>query len=455
MPDRTARAGGGVGLIACLLLHAAGGPTAAQAPGGKTGGSPNITLMSHVPLDGYFTVGGLDLEQEPERPYAYLSRMFDQAGFTIVSLADPANAKVLYDWRVDNLALHVGVGGESGRYFKRRSRYYYVKAFLFERGTPDGDVGAVVFDVTGLPAVSQIKEVGRIRSPGGFIDVFPYRHSDGRVLIFATPWTEPRANVYDVDKLLAGDPNQGLIGQVPNPQAGLPQSANGYHDAYAAYDPASQRDRFYGAGSGGFHVYDVTKPEEPKFLFSLTGGAGVVSYGHTLAPTNDGRYAVAFTERQFWPVLVFDLKAGLEGSAATLSSPVGGWTADWRDASHTGSVLWPYVFVAAFEDGLQIFNLIDPQEPKTEGWYYTCVCAHQTGFGGIRNVRGTSVFNGAADVAVRNADGLIAMTDYTSGFWAFRMAGFRGWSGRHWKVPNISREQDWDHGPAEQARRER
>ncbi len=259
--------------------------------------------------------------------------------------------------------------------------------------------------------------------------------------------------MYDLDKFLSGAPNQGLIGQVPIPETPLKQVTTGYHDAYVAYDPATRHDRFYGAGTGGFHVFDVTTPEQPKYLFSLTGGDGVVSSGHTVIPTSDSRYAVAFTERQFWPVLVFDLKPGFDARTHAISAPTGGWTADWRDASHTGTVLWPYVFVAAFEDGLQVFNMVDPVEPKTEGWYHTCACAHQTGFGGIQNVHGTSVFNGGADVVVRNADGLILLTDYTSGFWAFRLEGFKGWDGRDWKVPNISKAQDWDHGPGPQTPR--
>jgi hypothetical protein len=35
----------------------------------------------------------------------------------------------------------------------------------------------------------------------------------------------------------------------------------------------------------------------------------------------------------------------------------------------------------------------------------------------------------------------------TTGFWAFRMEGFGGWSGEGWGMPNISSVQDWDNGP--------
>ena len=60
--------------------------------------------------------------------------------------------------------------------------------------------------------------------------------------------------------------------------------------------------------------------------------------------------------------------------------------------------------------------------------------------------------NGAWGVDVRNADGLIVVSDIETGFWAFKMEGFSGWNGLDWGQPNISSVQDWENGPAVQAR---
>ena len=57
------------------------------------------------------------------------------------------------------------------------------------------------------------------------------------------------------------------------------------------------------------------------------------------------------------------------------------------------------------------------------------------------------VMNGAWGVQVRNADGLIVISDLMTGFWAFKMEGFDGWNGHQWGVPNVSSAQDWDNGP--------
>jgi len=213
------------------------------------------------------------------------------------------------------------------------------------------------------------------------------------------------------------------------------------------YDPVTHQDKFYGPGTGGYHVYDVTRPEEPKLLTSIVGAAGVTR-GHTFTPTPDGRYAVAETEYQSAPLRVFDLKPGLDGQVKTISRPIGAWNADWHDVVHNTEVRWPYVFVSGYEDGLQIFNMMDPTNPYTVGYYYTCACAHESGWVGNRQQpRGKAVYNGALAIDVRNIDGLIVMSDWETGFWAFKMDGFDGWNGHQWGMPDISSAQDWDNGP--------
>ena len=413
--------------------------------GVKQGGSPNIHVVCHIPLGGYFRV--MDNEVEQDRPYAYVSQARDRPGFTIIDLRDPEHCRVLYNWRIENAELHQGLGGMDGKYFKLKGRYYYVQSLQFFGASPDADLGAVVADVTSLPDTSKIKIVARIRYPaaGGFHNMFAYKHSDGRVLLFTTV-NETHANVYDMEKVLAGDKN-ALIGKVPVPEGGNPAFGQfGYHDFFVGYDPATKQDKFYGAGRGGYFVYDVTHPETPKLITSISGVAGV-EFGHTFTPTPDGKFAVTETEYQYAPLRIFDLRPGLEGKVQAITEPVGAWTADWRDLSHNHEVRWPFVFVSAYEDGLQVFNMVDPTDPRTVGWYYTCECRHQAGFGGLPQWEGTSVMQGAFGVKIRNSDGLIIISDSNTGFWAFRLDGFNGWNGVDWGMPNISAAQDWDHGP--------
>jgi hypothetical protein len=350
----------------------------------------------------------------------------------------------------------VGDGALAPTYVKANGRYYFVQTYQWRSGGPDYDLGASVFDVTGLPDTTKIREVGRIRAPdtpGGFHEIYGYRHSDGRSLVFTTT-TGAHANVYDIGRF-AANPADAKPMQIPVPDSINAGTIAGgrvatYHDFYVGYDPASKQDRFYGAGSGGYYVFDVTQPEQPKLLTSVTGMAGVTR-GHTFTPDPTGRYAVIETEYQFAPLRMVDLKPGLDGTVKTISRPIGAWAPDWKNLAHNHEVRWPYVFVSGYEDGLYVFNMMDPTNPYTVGYYdtfegphmsrapYTYFAPDSIGKGGVNN--------GAFGVDVRNADGLIVISDMSTGFWAFKMEGFDGWNGHQWGMPNISSAQDWDNGP--------
>jgi hypothetical protein len=419
-------------------------------PGVKIGGSPNIHLVGHVTLGGYDAVDDDEIEQDPDRPYAYASiGDVDRPGFAIIDLRDLNNVKLLYRWQIENAALHKTIlGAPDGKYFKLNGRYYYVQTFQFNQGTPDANLGAVVADVSGLPDTSKVKIVARIQEPqypGGFHNSFIYRHSDGHIYLVVTVGG-PHAQVYDLAKVVStSDPAQWKVADIPVPETSFNSrlGMSGYHDFYIAYDPGAHLDKFYGAGRGGYYVYDISDIRQPKLLTSITGSAGISS-GHTFTPTPDGRYAVTETEYQYAPLRIFDLKPGLEGKVQTITQPVGAWNADWHDLVHNHEMRWPFVFVSGYEDGLQVFSITDPTHPVSVGWYYTCQCAHEIDPQGSDR---WGVDQGAWGIDVRNRDGLIMISDGDTGVWFFKMDGFSGWNGHDWGMPNISSVQDYDHGP--------
>jgi hypothetical protein len=417
----------------------------------KKGGSEKIHQLARIPAhEGAWKASNVELEQDRNRPYAYLSGFVNFA-FTIYDISNTSAPKQVFRWTIENPELHRGIGAMDGKYFKINGRYYYAQSLQFMQGSPDADLGAVIFDVTGLPDPSKVKEVARIRypqSPGGFHNTFAYKHSDGRALYFTTV-NQSKALIYDLEKVVKGaDPATALIGEVPNPTPFRQIGGGGYHDFYVGYDPATQQDKFYGAGLGGYSVWDVTKPETPKALFTITSLG--MDVAHTFTPSPDGRYAVTETEYQYTPLRIWDLEPGQSGKTQNLDIPISAWTADWRDLSHNHEVRWPYVFVSAYEDGLQVFNLKDPKHPKTEGHFFTCECEHAHGFGGTPDngwQSTTSVMQGAFGVDVRNYDGLVVISDMRTGLWLFKMDGFNGWNGHDVGMPNISSVQDWDRGP--------
>lgn len=419
-------------------------------------GSPNITVRSHIPLGADGSVSDIEIEQEMSRPYAYVARRVNEIGFDVISLEDPDHARVIQRWRIENPDLHQG-GAMDGRYFKHEGRYYYVQSMQLRQGGPNSDVGAIVFDVTDLP--NEIREVGRIRQSdtrGGFHNIFVYKHSTGTPLLLAT--SGRYAKIFDLDTFLKGhqtemdevlhDENHALVGRVPVPQTDNMWSS-GYHDFYVGYHPESGQDRFYGGGGSGYYVFNVTDLANPELLVTIVGVPGV-SWGHTFTPTPDGKYAVGETEFQYQPLRFFDLQPALDGQVENIDHAVGAWHADWKSLAHNHEVRWPYLFVAGYETGMSVVNMEDPTNPYTVAYYDT--------FDGIHNNREEAmqragspytwnVYDGAWGVDVRNADGLIVMSDMTTGFWVFSMEGFDSWNGADYGVPNISSAQDWDHGP--------
>ena len=316
--------------------------------------------------------------------------------------ATSRHPKKIYDWTIEHPELHRGDRRDGRQVLQDRNRYYYAQSYQFMRGSPDDDLGAVIFDVTGLPDTSKVKVVARIRypaAPGGFHNTFAYKHSDGRVLYFATV-NEPKALIYDLDKVVSGaDSSTWLIGEVPNPTPFKQIGAGGYHDFYVGYDPATHQDKFYGAGLGGYSVWDVSHPETPKELFTITG----LGYGRPCPHLHAVAGRQVRRHRDRVPVHAAP-HLGPHGRPAGKPRPTtsicrsAAWTADWRDLAHNHEVRWPYVFVSGYEDGLQIFDLKDPLQPKTDGYYYTCTHAAchsehaglraalvpQTRFGGAR-----------------------------------------------------------------------
>jgi hypothetical protein len=426
-----------------LMLYVGVGPAAAQRTA-DVRGSRNVTVVSHLPLGGMQPLdaapgdafqglgrrtGDIEVEQDMERPYVYVAQRY--TGFVIVDISDPARPRSLDRWSIDEVEAHRGAGARDVKAFKAGGRHYLVQAFQYEEG-PDDDLGAIIFDVTDLPG--SIREVARFRIEGGLKHVFVYRHSDGRALLFGTGGGD--IYVYDLGRVLAGE--TGLIGRIASPEQ-LEVPTQGYEDVYVAYQAEAEQDRLYGAGAGGYFVFDVTDPANPALLTQVNDAA--VQRGRTITVSPDGRYAMTAAGYRTAPMRLFDLQPGLDGTIPRVRTAVGAWTADWQNFSQNQEMRWPFVFVAALDDGFQVVNIMDPVNPYTDAYYYT--------WDGPRGKLADQEthYNGAYDIDVRNADGLVVVSDVNTGFWAFRVEGFNGWDGRGWGLPNISSVQDWDDGP--------
>jgi hypothetical protein len=304
----------GLLLLAPANLLAQTGEWAPKPHDEKRGGSDKVSLQARVENNkGAWKAANVEIEQDRSRPYVYMSG-FVNYNFQIYDITKTNTPKLIYQWTIEDPELHRGIGAMDGKYFKIDGRYYYAQSLQFQQGTPDEDLGAVIFDVTGLPDPKSVKEVARIRypkSPGGFHNTFAYKHSTGRALYFTTI-NDQKALIYDLDKIVKGaDPQQSIVGTVFNPTPFKQIGAGGYHDFYVAWDPATKQDKFYGAGLGGYSTWDVTDPAQPKQLFTITSLG--MDLAHTFTPSPDGRYAVTETEYQYSPLRIWDLKDAQAG----------------------------------------------------------------------------------------------------------------------------------------------
>ena len=431
-PNMERRIGGVVLLLAVCLMST--GTAAAQSDAAR--GSRNVALVSHVAVAG--GTGAIEIEQDPARPFVYLSKQSGPGGFAVMSLAQPDAPQILLSWNLyDEVSASRENAGRDVVYFKLQDRYYLVQAFQPDADHPQAGLGALVFDVTGLPDPSTVKEVARIRettTTDGFHTLFAYKHSDGRTLLFATGGTA--VHVYDLERLLAG--NDALVARIDTPEQ-LQAATIGYEDVFVGFEPDTGQDRLYGAGAGGYYIYDITDPTNASLLTSINSAA--VQRGRVIAPTPDGRYAVTAASYRTAPLRIFDLQPGIDKTIPRIRTAVGAWTANWRNEYTDIEVRWPFVFVTALEDGLQVFNVNDPLNPYTDAYYRTAETLPE------KPANPSTPPHGAVSVDVRNSDGLIVVSDLETGFWAFYLETFEGWHGQGWGLPNMSSAQDWDNGP--------
>ena len=122
------------------------------------------------------------------------------------------------------------------------------------------------------------------------------------------------------------------------------------------------------------------------------------------------------TEYRYAPLRIFDLKPGLDGVARTIRRPISAWTADWRNLVHNHEVRWPYVVrIWATWMASKSSRWWTPSIRLTVAYYDTYLASGED-----------DVMMGAWGIDVRNADGLIVLSDMVTGFWGLQDGGLPG-----------------------------
>lgn len=411
-------------LVVCITLISVGFAQDADNPRG----SRNLTLHAHLQPTDAGPLGHVALDQAAGRSLAYLAHP-EAGGFSTYDLEDPASPRHVMTWAADVPNVRAGELAA----FKHAERFYLVQTFSSADGAHPA---AILFDVTDVRSTQEATNVAALTVEGGLTSVFPYKHSDGRSLLFATGGAD--LYVYDIAEALAGRTEASRLLQLPTPEQ-IIVGESGFEDMFVGYHVDMEQDRLYAAGAGGYYVYDVTDPTSPEQLTHVRDAA--VTRGHGIQSTPDGRHIVTTAGYRTAPIRIFDLQPALDGTVPQVRTAIGAWAADWRNHAINVELRWPYLFVASLHDGFQVVNMRVPEEPYTKAYYHTWM-----GTPG-KLADPDAALRGAWDVDVRNHDGLIVVSDLDTGLWVFSLAPFKGWHGHGWGLPHVSSVQDWDNGP--------
>ncbi len=278
-------------------------------------------------------------------------------------------------------------GASSGwRDFKTYRNYVYACA-------DQGSEGLLIFDMGALP--------NTITYLGNETNVFTRSHNiyideqHGRLYTAGANTQSGGIIVFDI----ATDPeNPILLASV-----GLP---GGYiHDVHVVDNIA-----YCSHLSGGFYIYDLTDPTNPITLGQLTSYPGSV-FNHSAWLSDAGTHVVFCDERHGEPVKIVDITDPTDMlvtesnlfKSALLAPDV------TNSIAHNPFVKGNLAFISYYHEGLQIFDISDPNNVVNVAYYDSY---ENTNYGGYSGVWGTYPFL---------PSGNILISDRTNGLFIVKM----------------------------------
>lgn len=148
------------------------------------------------------------------------------------------------------------------------------------------------------------------------------------------------------------------------------------HDVHVKNDTA-----FCNAGMNGLFVVDFTNTSSPQIINSLTAYPDQ-HYNHSGWPTENGNYYFFADER--WGRKMKSIDVSNLNNIQVRA--VFGSNVDTLSVPHNQMVKGNYLFVSYYHDGLRIFDIHDPDNPKLTGYYNTSTEPHAQNFRGAWGV---------------------------------------------------------------------
>lgn len=302
----------------------------------------------------------------------------------------------------------------------------------------DGEHVFVAAERDALPVLWHQPPSGRARwinLPQSTQSVFAYHHTQAGALLLLG--TDDGVYVYSVDALVATTkPEPRDLLEAPPTMRG----PRGVVDVYAQYDEARGEDRLYTTGPEEAVIYDISDLSAISRIGGIRSAA--IQTAPFIRPTSDGDYILVSGGYRMAPLRIFDMRPVWDGSLSEARTATGAWIPSPYGDVRRFTVRWPYVLMAGLHDGFFVVNMRRPSEPFVAGAFQT--------YAGDRPALADRArdLEGAFDVAFRNDDGAIVVTDPTAGIFVLRMEDLRMWDGRRWGTSPMNEVQRWDAPPA-------
>ncbi|MFK7776420.1 MAG: choice-of-anchor B family protein [Saprospiraceae bacterium] len=221
----------------------------------------------------------------------------------------------------------------------------------FAYACTEGNEGLLVYDLSNLPSsVSLAQQITSefSRAHNIYID-----EAEGKLYVVGSNTQSNGLIIYDVTT------------SPPTHLASVPLPGGGYvHDIYVRNDTA-----YASHGWNGFYIWDVSNPSSPGFLASYTGEPG---YNHSSWVTPDGN--TAFYAREVGtglPMTALDLSdyndlEVISNFQFPLLAPN-----STDNTPHNPYLVGDYLYTSYYEDGIEVFDVSDPENVTLAGYYDT------------------------------------------------------------------------------------
>ncbi|MBK6622039.1 MAG: choice-of-anchor B family protein [Saprospirales bacterium] len=252
--------------------------------------------------------------------------------------------------------------------------------------------GLMIFDLSNLPAsVTKTNQTTQFfsRAHNIYID-----EEAGRLYVAGSNTKSNGVIILDLN----GDPD--------NPtQIGNPTLPGGYiHDIFVRANKG-----YCSHGTNGYWVYNFANPQNPVLLGTLTDYPQE-GYNHSSWLTDNGQHVVMADETHNKGLKIVDVSDLSDMTVTDVFRSALLAPADTASIAHNPFIRDNYVFISYYHDGMQVFNISNPNNAVKVAWYDTYPA--NTNYSGFKGCWGVYPFL---------PSGKILASDMTNGLFIFSL----------------------------------